>query len=40
MIFKNTKMSEESWKFMKWWLSAETQTAFAETMERDKKSGE
>lgn len=33
MIFKNTKMSEESWKFMKWWLSAETQTAFAETME-------
>ena len=26
-------MSEEAWKFMKWWLSAETQTAFAETME-------
>ncbi len=33
MIFKNTNMPEESWKFMKWWLSAETQTAFAETME-------
>lgn len=33
MIFGNTDMSEESWKFMKWWLSAETQTAFAETME-------
>ena len=33
MIFENTKMSEEAWKFMKWWLSAETQTAFAETME-------
>ncbi len=33
MIFKNTNMSEEAWKFMKWWLSAETQTAFAETME-------
>lgn len=33
MIFKNTEMSEEAWKFMKWWLSAETQSAFAETME-------
>ena len=33
MIFENTDMSEESWKFMKWWLSAETQTKFAETME-------
>lgn len=33
MIFKNTNMSEEAWTFMKWWLSAETQTAFAETME-------
>ena len=33
MIFENTEMSEEAWKFMKWWLSAETQTAFAETME-------
>lgn len=33
MIFKNTDMSEEAWKFMKWWLSAETQNAFAETME-------
>lgn len=33
MIFENTNMSEEAWKFMKWWLSAETQTAFAETME-------
>ena len=26
-------MSEEAWRFLKWWLSAETQTAFAETME-------
>jgi len=33
MIFENTNMSEEAWTFMKWWLSAETQTAFAETME-------
>lgn len=33
MIFKNTRMSEEAWRFMKWWLSKETQTAFAETME-------
>ena len=33
MIFNNTNMSEEAWTFMKWWLSAETQTAFAETME-------
>lgn len=33
MIFNNTNMSEEAWRFLKWWLSAETQTAFAETME-------
>lgn len=33
MIFDNTNMSEEAWTFLKWWLSAETQTAFAETME-------
>lgn len=33
MIFENTNMSEEAWTFMKWWLSAETQTSFAETME-------
>ena len=33
MIFENTNMSEEAWTFLKWWLSAETQTAFAETME-------
>ncbi len=33
MIFKNTEMSEEAWRFLKWWLSAETQTEFASSME-------
>lgn len=33
MIFKNTDMPEEAWRFLKWWLSAETQTEFASTME-------
>lgn len=33
MIFKNTKHSEESWRFLKWWLSKETQAEFASTIE-------
>lgn len=33
MIFKNTEKAEEAWRFLKWWLSAETQEAFASTME-------
>lgn len=33
MIFKNTKHSEESWRFLKWWLSEETQAEFASTIE-------
>ena len=33
MIFKNTEKSEEAWRFLKWWLSAETQAEFASTME-------
>ena len=33
MIFENTDKPEEAWRFLKWWLSEETQTAFAETME-------
>lgn len=33
MIFKNTRNSEEAWRFLKWWLSADTQKTFASTME-------
>lgn len=33
MIFDNTSKSELSWKFLKWWLSSETQIKFAESME-------
>jgi len=29
MIFKDTEYPEESWEFLKWWLSAETQARFA-----------
>lgn len=29
MIFGNTDLPEESWDFLSWWLSAETQTEFA-----------
>ena len=33
MIFENTGHSEEAWAFLKWWLSAETQAEFADTLE-------
>ena len=33
MIFKNSDKHDEAWKFLKWWLSAETQATFASTME-------
>ena len=33
MIFDDTQKPEESWKFLKWWLSAQTQENFASTME-------
>lgn len=33
MIFDNTDKSELSWRFLKWWLSGETQKRFASTME-------
>jgi ABC-type glycerol-3-phosphate transport system substrate-binding protein len=33
MIFENTKKSEESWRFLKWWLSKETQAQFAYDLE-------
>lgn len=33
MIFDNTKFEKESWEFLKWWLSAETQLEYAYMME-------
>lgn len=33
VIIANTKEKEASWKFLKWWLSAETQAAYARGME-------
>lgn len=33
MIFKNSDKTDDTWKFLKWWLSAETQTTFASSME-------
>ncbi len=33
MIFQNTDRPEEAWRFLKWWLSAETQKSFASTLE-------
>ncbi len=33
MIFQNTDKKEEAWRFLKWWLSAETQSEFARTLE-------
>lgn len=33
MIFNQSDMPEESWDFMKWWLSAETQTDFATNLQ-------
>lgn len=29
IIFKNTKKTEEAWKFLKWWTSDETQTRYS-----------
>lgn len=34
MIFKNTKVSDEAWSFIKWWLSEKTQLNYAQSMER------
>ena len=33
MIFENTNFEQESWEFLKWWLSAETQLEYAYMME-------
>lgn len=33
MILNNTEYPQESWSFLKWWLSADTQKEFADTME-------
>ncbi len=33
MIFKNTDQPEESWEFLKWWLSSGTQAEFSNRME-------
>lgn len=32
-MFKNTTKPEESWEFMKWWMSVDTQTEFAVTLQ-------
>ncbi len=32
-IFSNTNMPEESWQFLSWWMSEETQTEFAYTLQ-------
>lgn len=34
MIFENTKVSNESWQFIKWWLSKDTQLNYAQSLER------
>lgn len=33
MIFENTEFEEESWEFLKWWLSSETQLEYANMLE-------
>ncbi len=33
MIFDNTKQPQQAWKFLKWWLSEETQTEYALTLQ-------
>ncbi|TDL33123.1 extracellular solute-binding protein [Jeotgalibacillus sp. S-D1] len=33
MIFKGTDQPDESWELMKWWMSTETQTEFASTLQ-------
>jgi ABC-type glycerol-3-phosphate transport system substrate-binding protein len=32
IMFQNTDMPEEGWQFLKWWMSTETQTEFAEQL--------
>ena len=32
IIFSKTDQSEDSWEFLKWWMSTETQTAFQENL--------
>lgn len=39
MIFKNTDQPEESWEFLKWWLSSKTQAEFSNRLERSYGSG-
>src|SRR5699024_2850669 len=33
IIFSDTEMKDESWEFMKWWSSVETQTNFGTTLQ-------
>jgi ABC-type glycerol-3-phosphate transport system substrate-binding protein len=33
MMFENSNQKEEAWEFMKWWMSTETQTEFAYTLQ-------
>jgi ABC-type glycerol-3-phosphate transport system substrate-binding protein len=33
MIYENSKMKEEAWDFIKWWLDADTQVQFGSTLE-------
>lgn len=33
MIFKGTKDAEKSWEFLKWWMSTDTQTEYASTLQ-------
>lgn len=33
MIYQKTKMKQQAWKFLKWWLSANTQAEFGNTLE-------
>lgn len=33
MIFEKSEMKDESWEFMKWWLSEDTQTEFATNLQ-------
>ncbi|MCU9612681.1 extracellular solute-binding protein [Caldibacillus lycopersici] len=33
MIFNGTKSADDSWEFLKWWMSTDTQTEFANTLQ-------
>lgn len=33
VILANSKMPEEAWRFLRWWVSAETQTQFGQGLE-------